>query len=392
MGKEKKHIARLSYGFYFSIVMFVALIGLVDSVYLSISHYRVYTDIGYKSICAISRSFNCDTVSQSPYSIFLGVPVPVMGIMGYSFFLALLFFAWPRKSTEKRIWTLLMFISLFFSVYSIVLAAISTFYISSYCIMCILTYAVNFILLYFSWLIRRRFNAESIAKALYLDIRYLRTYVKSISTIISIFVIIFVLLFAFFPNYWQLTKKSLFKSLAIGVTEEGYPWIGAENPSITIMEFSDYLCFQCNKMHSYIRQIIERYPDSIRLIHRHFPMDSEYNPLVDESFHVGSGKMAIIALYAQEKGEFWKINDVLFELGSSKKDFNTKTIAEKMNISGRELSLAMKSKFLRFKLKHDIAVGIDMGITGTPGFVIDGEVYLGTIPKEFLEKLDGHDE
>ena len=67
--------------------------GLVDSVYLSISHYRVYTDIGYKSFCAISRTINCDTVSQSPFSIFLDVPVPVWGIIGYTFFLLLVAFA-----------------------------------------------------------------------------------------------------------------------------------------------------------------------------------------------------------------------------------------------------------------------------------------------------------
>ncbi|MBU4035957.1 MAG: hypothetical protein KKA35_05965, partial [Proteobacteria bacterium] len=43
----------------------------------------MYTDIGYESFCAISKAINCDTVSQSPYSVFLGVPLAIWGVAGY---------------------------------------------------------------------------------------------------------------------------------------------------------------------------------------------------------------------------------------------------------------------------------------------------------------------
>ncbi|MBU3949567.1 MAG: hypothetical protein KJ826_15285 [Proteobacteria bacterium] len=45
----------------------------------------MYTDIGYESFCAISKAINCDTVSQSPYSVFLGVPLAIWGVAGYCF-------------------------------------------------------------------------------------------------------------------------------------------------------------------------------------------------------------------------------------------------------------------------------------------------------------------
>ena len=50
-----KQIKPLPYPIYFWTVAALALAGLAASVYLSVSHYRVYTDIGYKSFCAISR-------------------------------------------------------------------------------------------------------------------------------------------------------------------------------------------------------------------------------------------------------------------------------------------------------------------------------------------------
>ena len=69
--KKVRPIQPLAYAYYFWPVVGLVIAGLLDSIYLSVSHHRVYTDIGYKSFCAISRAINCDTVSQSRYSIFL---------------------------------------------------------------------------------------------------------------------------------------------------------------------------------------------------------------------------------------------------------------------------------------------------------------------------------
>ena len=91
--EKDKAIQPLPFAVYYFTVVFLTLAGLIVSLYLSYSHYRVYTDVGYKSFCAISKAINCDTVSQSAYSIFLGLPVPVWGIVGYIFFLLFMLFA-----------------------------------------------------------------------------------------------------------------------------------------------------------------------------------------------------------------------------------------------------------------------------------------------------------
>ena len=164
--KEKKEIKPLPFAVYFWTVFIIAVAGLLDSIYLSISHYRVYTDIGYRSFCSISKSVNCDTVSQSTYSIFLGIPVPIWGIIGYLFFIVILFFAYRREAEKKRVWALLFLISFVYSIYSIILAYISAFYIHSYCFMCIVSYGINFLLVFFTWLVRNRFEDISIFNSL----------------------------------------------------------------------------------------------------------------------------------------------------------------------------------------------------------------------------------
>ena len=307
----KKNTIPLPFSIYFWTISILALAGLMDSIYLTISHYRVYTDIGYRSFCAISKAINCDTVSQSPYSIFIGLPVPVWGIIGYTFFLSLLPLARMKNEEKKRIWPLLFLFALIFSGYSLILAFISTFIIHSYCIMCIVSYAVSFLLLFYTWIIRRRFKGEDIFNGLKLDFALLLKKKAIILPILGIFFIGILSVKFVFPSYWHIRAPQLNSRVSTGITENGYPWIGAQEPILTIVEFADYQCFQCKKMHFFLRHLIEKHPDKIRLVHRHFPMDHNFNPLVKAPFHVGSGQMALLAIYAATKGNFFRNKSLL---------------------------------------------------------------------------------
>jgi protein-disulfide isomerase/uncharacterized membrane protein len=384
--KRDKKIVPLPFPFYFWTVALLAFGGVLDSIYLSISHYLVYTDIAYESFCAISRSINCDTVSQSPYSIFIGVPVPVWGIIGYMFFMLFLPFAWSKEAQKQRLWPIFLFISLAFSTYSLILAYISTFYIHSYCMMCIVSFGINFLLLYYTWLVRKRFGKPGIIKGLMSDIGFLwEKKKKTIPIFLSILCIVTVLLLSF-PSYWKYSPPVLSNSIPTGINDDGYPWIGADKPVLEITEFTDYQCFQCKKMHFYLRKLVEKNAAKIRLIHRHFPMDHKYNPIVKERFHVGAGAMALFAEYAQTQGKFWEMNDVLFAIAGSTNVLNIKKLAEKVGLDYRALSYSTKNRIIRYKVKHDIAIGMKLGINGTPGYVIDGKVYLGQIPPEILSR------
>ena len=379
-----KQGSALAYSYYFVPVLLIALTGFSDSIYLAISHYRNYVDMGYQSFCAISRSLNCDTVSQSPYSIFLNVPVPIWGIWGYGFFLFLLGFAWPVRAQKKRVWTLLFVISLAFSVYSVALALISSYLIRSYCIMCILSYAVNLALLFYAWIIRKRFACESFFKALALDIDYLLGFKKITVPVTAAFGAAALAMMLAFPAYWRLSPPPLSDTTPTGFTEEGHPWIGAQNPKLEIVEFTDYMCFQCKKMHFFLRRLIEAHPDTIRLVHRHFPMDHEFNPLVEDPFHVGSGKLSLIAIYAGTEGKFWEANDFLFTV--KREEVKLKTLLDPLGLEVIGLADALENGGLEKVLRQDIHDGLQMGITATPCYVIGDYAYVGTIPADIINE------
>jgi protein-disulfide isomerase/uncharacterized membrane protein len=385
MVKNKKN--PLPFPVYFWTVTAVAGAGLLNMLYSSISHYRVHTDLLYVSLCAVSEAVNCDTVSQSIYSIFLGVPVPVWGVLGYGFFLILLSFAYHQKAKPHRIWLLLFLIALFFSVYSLFLAYILKFQIKVYCIVCIAGYGINFMLLFLVWIIRRRFPEKGVWSSLKKDIFFLWQPWKKQTTVLVVFLLAVSILPVVFPSYWSFSLPDISAEMPTGITEDGDPWIGAKHPELVIVEYSDYMCFQCRKLHMYLRQIIAANPDKIRLVHRHFPMDPQFNPTLSGTFHPASGKLAIAAAYAALEGRFWQMNDLLYDIPKDIKTLDIRDLAQKSGVSFQGLAASPDIPRVRYKIKRDVIRGIELGVTGTPTYVVNGQLFEGRIPMAVIRKV-----
>ena len=386
---NSKNIKPLPVSLYFFTVLILIIAGIAISTYLLFSHYKVYTDISYKSFCAVSKAINCDTVAQSPYSLSIGVPIAAWGIAGYMLLLGILFFSLDTKGKKMRVLATLILITLIFSCLSLYFGIISGFIIHSYCIMCILIYAINFMLLYMFWLIKRRYETHSFLQSIKTDIKFWKINKTKIILLISSFFIISVALIIFFPHYWEFSpKQNNTAQLNTGYTEQGDPWIGAQNPELVITEFTDYFCFQCKKMHFFLRALVSEYPNKLRLVHKHFPMDHKFNPIVKEPFHQGAGVMSLIAIYAAEQNEFWEINDILFNYQITSETITLQEISEFTHLDINKLANALNNPDFRTKLNKDIIQGLKNNITGTPAYIINNKVYIGQIPSNILRVLN----
>jgi uncharacterized membrane protein/protein-disulfide isomerase len=381
-------IKRLPYRFYYLPIVFLAVAGVLNAAYLSRSHYRNYTDPVYASFCAISQAINCDTVAQSPWSVMLGLPVAVWGLLGYLVFALLLVPLRKPFPAILPLWSAMMVWSGAYALLAVYFGYISASRINSHCILCLLSHGTSLGLFYGTWLIRRRFSEASFSADVAACLGH-TSLLRWPLVAVSLLGIATVWLGSALPPYWKLSPPPLDPGISQGLTIDGHAWIGAENPVLTITEFSDYMCFQCKKAHFMLRRLVQQYPEHIRLVHRHFPMDHVYNPLVTEPFHLGAGQMAIIALYAQARDRFWEVNDLLYELASRKEDFNTALIGERIGVPSGELAAALNNSLLRLRLKHDIAVGIRDGVSGTPAFFIVNELYQGTIPMDVIQQALG---
>ncbi len=387
--KAKKILFR-----YWLAALLLTTAGIVTSLYSAHSHYKNYTDPLYSSFCTISNAINCDTVAQSPWSIMMGVPVAWWGFLFYLFFL---FFLLTGKSKTAQAWRGYLYVALVASTVTLALAGVAVWKIKSLCLVCLTIYAITFALTYVSWIGTRRCkelgganapdeqNNQAVDKAVDKK-RVLRNY----GLAGSVFFIGLLIVYLFLPRYWEMSSFSTdLTDIPHGLTEEGHPWVGAKNPQVTITQFSDYQCFQCGKMHFFLRQLLTLHPDTLRLVHRNYPMDHAVNPqVVPTAFHEGSGDLAKIAILAGIRDKFWQMNDLLYAASRAKmKEIPLQDLADKTGLEKNELAAALSHPDIKEMLRRDIWWGMKLGITGTPAFLIDGKVYQGHIPKEILEKI-----
>ena len=78
--------------FKFFAILILTLIGIALCIELSIIFYKTnFLVDASRSFCAISEFIDCDGVAKTPYSLSMGVPNAIWGLILYLVFLMLLF-------------------------------------------------------------------------------------------------------------------------------------------------------------------------------------------------------------------------------------------------------------------------------------------------------------
>lgn len=107
-------------------LMLVAVLGIATSAYLAYHHY-----FGSR-FCNINEFISCDKVSSSEYSVILGMPLAVLGIL---YFLSVLIMSVISRRYVK-ILLYVFYLTLPILVYSIFLTFIEFYVINALCIFC----------------------------------------------------------------------------------------------------------------------------------------------------------------------------------------------------------------------------------------------------------------
>jgi len=362
--------------------LLTAAIGLAVSLDLVWLHYKVHTDSSYRSFCAMSDAFNCETVAESRYAVFLGLPVAVWGALGYAL-LAVILAAMLRRGRSPLKVTAGLALSAASVLISAVLAVISYCVICSFCLLCSLTYAVNLALLAF--FVRETFALRPKLAAARAELLQL---VKKSWPVFAACVLLVIALMIAYPKYWQ-HKIAPESSLRQGVTADGSHWLGAAEPGLTIIEYSDYRCPHCQRGHAAMRELLALNPDKLRVVHRHFPLDNACNSLLDAPFHVGACLLAEAAQCAGAQGRFWEMNDLLYQadqLSGASWEERVRAAARTLGLDPERFRQCLDSKEGSGAVKRDIAEGLKLGISGTPAFLVDGRVYSGKVPDQVLTR------
>ena len=163
--------------------------------------------------------------------------------------------------------------------------------------------------------------------------------------------------------------KGTLDGIPVGFTEEGYPYRGAADAPVTLVEYSDYACPFCARhtvqtapalLESYIKS------GQVKWVFRDFPI---------ASLHPTAAKVHTAALCVAEQGAvpFWKMHDQIYANQTQWSQlpdpaaFLAKT-AESAGANLKAYEACVASGRTKAIVDKGIADGGALGINGTPSF------------------------
>lgn len=163
--------------------------------------------------------------------------------------------------------------------------------------------------------------------------------------------------------------------------------LGKKDAPVTIVEFSDYQCPYCGVFENEaFPKIKSQYIDTgkAKLIYRDFPL----------SFHPYAYPSALFAKCVQHLSinpdtDYYKVHDKLFEtVQNGKFDYDVMSkFAVSLGINKTELKTCFDSDKYKDEIAADQKAGQSAGITGTPGFIVNGQIISGAQPFEKFQSI-----
>ena len=138
------------------LLLAISLLAIAGIAVSSVSLYHHYGS-SRTSYCDIGENFNCDIVNRSTYSTVLGIPVALIGMIGYLGLLALS--TVYRSKAETPI--LLLIASVAGLGFAIYLTYIEAFVLAAWCVLCLSSLALIFSVCVLSSLLVARNRARN---------------------------------------------------------------------------------------------------------------------------------------------------------------------------------------------------------------------------------------
>ncbi len=140
---------------------------------------------------------------------------------------------------------------------------------------------------------------------------------------------------------------------------------GAANAKVTVVEYVDLECPFCKRFHPTLQQLIQEYPNDVRWVYRHFPL---------EQLHSKAPKQAEATECAGEQGKFWEFTDKIFEVTPSNDGLDMSTLPDLARQVGvpniQQFQSCLDSGKYADHVAADLADAQTAGGRGTPYSVV----------------------
>jgi protein-disulfide isomerase len=164
---------------------------------------------------------------------------------------------------------------------------------------------------------------------------------------------------------------------SVEVSVDDDPAQGNPNAPIKLIEFSEFQCPFCKRARPTIEKVMSTYKDKVYYVFRDFPL----------SFHKEAKNAALSANCAHDQGKYWDFSKELWNAQQALSTEKYTEIAKKINLDMNKFNQCVQSRKYDKEIDKDQNDGIEVGVSGTPAYFINGKFLSGAQPFESFREL-----
>jgi protein-disulfide isomerase len=152
---------------------------------------------------------------------------------------------------------------------------------------------------------------------------------------------------------------------------------GNPKARVMIVEFSDFQCPYCGQVEATLKSVLAKHENTVALAFRDLPL-TQIHPFAQGA--------AEAARCAGEQGRFWEYHDLLFGDQSNLDRNGLIAKAAKLQLDAKQFDACISSEKFKAQVQQDNQEGLRAGVSGTPGFFINGIFMSGAQPEATFER------
>ena len=157
---------------------------------------------------------------------------------------------------------------------------------------------------------------------------------------------------------------------------DGYSFVaGNKNGDVTLVEFYDYNCGYCKQVPDVLARLIEE-DKNLKVIFKELPILAETSQFA-----------SVAAMASMKQGKFSKFHSAMMKNKRALTEDLILKIATDSGIDEAQLLIDMEDPKIEENIMKTKYLVHNIGISGTPGFVIGNQIIPGFIPYEKLKAI-----
>lgn len=370
-------------------------LGVAISGYLLYRHLVVADPVALAAfdVCSVVLGGGCDDALASPWATQLGLPLAGWGIVYYGALTTLLLLGFSLGdgfAFEAGVGAVLM--SLLAAVASLGLLLVMATGRAPFCRFCAVLHVLNVVL---AVLVYRSSGAtlRRLARSLAAAARYLLggTVADPGAARGKVVAFLAVGLVAVVLYQWVYLEAALARARrerAPSPVELLAAWdaspvleipldgedatLGRDDAPATLVVFGDFQCVACRRFARDLPLLFRRFPQRLRVVYKHFPLDAACNPAVRRTRHPLACDAAAAAAAARRQGKFWAFSQALFTAEAPLDGDALARAADRAQLDAARFARDRSAADALAAVERDVALAQRLGVDGTPAVFLNG--------------------